>query len=104
MRRLLIAAPLLMLAACGGNEPAPEPTDNAVEELDVTNEAAAVPEAPTPTPTPTATPTPVETAAPVPDDEQVQADAEATGMTARVSRDEAPAAAADDAQPVEERK
>ena len=92
---ILALAPLALLAACSGNEPAPPPVDNGVEMLDVTNEAVNVAEAPVTM----NTPAPVENVAdeppPVPDQEQIQADADATGMTARVNRDaedDAPAA------------
>ncbi len=93
---ILALAPLALLAACSGNDPAPPPTDNGVEMLDVTNEATNVQEAPmvmnAPAPV---NDTAVEPAPKVPDDEQIQADADATGMTARVNRDadeDAPAA------------
>ena len=92
---LAVLAPLALLAACSGDEPAPPPADNGVEMLDVTNEAMNVQEAPlvmnTPAPVNETT---VEEAPPLPDQERIQADADATGMTARVDRDaeESPAA------------
>ena len=95
-KHLLALAPLALLAACSGDEPAPPPTDNGVEMLDVTNEATNVAEAPlvmnTPAPI---TENASDELPPVPDQEQIQADADATGMTARVNRDaedEAPVA------------
>lgn len=97
---LALAVPAL-LAACSGSEREPAPVDdNEVEMLDVTNEAANVaePPAPTPTPTPDAVNTTAE--APVPPEEQVQDDADATGMTARVTREE-PGAQEDATAPVE---
>ena len=92
---ILALAPLALLAACSGDERAPPPADNGVEMLDVTNEAANVPEAPLVMNTPVmVNDTAAEDAPPVSDQERIQADAEATGMTARVNRDseeEAPA-------------
>lgn len=83
-------AALILLAACSGSDPQPQQMpDNGGEMLDVTNEAMNVQEAPAPTPAPTATPENVTEAAPeVSREEQVQDDADATGMTARVTRDE----------------
>ncbi|PCD02872.1 hypothetical protein COC42_15155 [Sphingomonas spermidinifaciens] len=83
----------LALAACSGEPevPAPEgPDANLTEAL------------PTPEPLPTATPEPLPTPSPTPTfepapapeveaDQQMQDDAEATGMTARINRDDAPA-------------
>ncbi|WP_326525674.1 hypothetical protein [Sphingomonas sp.] len=98
MKKMLFAlAPAALLAACSSNEPAP-PADNAVEMLDVTNEAMNVEEAPlvmnTPEPVVENTPAP----APLPDREQIQHDADATGMTARVNREEEPANATQPAE------
>ncbi len=92
----LILAPLALLAACSGDEPAPPPpADNGVEMLDVTDEAVNVQEAPLVMNTPVMTnDTVVEEAPKAAPDEQIQADADATGMTSRVDRDaeDAPAA------------
>lgn len=105
-KSVLALAPLALLAACSGDEPAPPPSDNGVEMLDVTNEAANVVEAPLVmnTPVPLNDSIAEETPAPVPDQERIQADAEATGMTARVNRDEEEAPAATNASTAEERK
>lgn len=107
-KSVIVFAPLALLGACSGSDPAPPPADNGVEMLDVTNEAANVVEAPlvmnTPLPT---NDTAVEDAPPVPDQEQIQADADATGMTARVNRDaedEAPVAETNSASTVSEEK
>ena len=94
-KSILALAPLALLAACSGNDPAPPPADNGVEMLDVTNEAVNVQEAPLVMNTPAPVENVVDEPPPVPDQEQIQADADATGMTARVNRDadeEAPAA------------
>jgi hypothetical protein len=89
----LLTAGTLALAACGGKDEAEAPTGNAgtMTPIEVENAATAVPtEAPPETRIDNVT-TPVE-AEPSPSaltsDEQTQDDADATGMTARVSRDE----------------
>jgi len=98
MKKTLFAlVPLALLAACSSDEPAPPPpAENGVEMLDVTNEAVGVPEAPVTMNIPE--PATVNTAEAEPEPtvderEQIQADADATGMTARVNRDEEPATA-----------
>jgi hypothetical protein len=85
----------IALAACSG-EPevaAPEGPDlNMSEEMATPEPLPPLDAAPEPTPTPS--PTPTFATAPPPDiaeDQQMLDDAEATGMTARVNRDEAPA-------------
>ncbi len=99
-RRIRIAvsatAGLLALAACSRNEPEQPPVENATVEEIAPDEAPSPVETPSAAPTPAAidnsvaiAPPPVEEIAP---DMQVLDDADATGMTARVSRDEAPAA------------
>jgi PBP1b-binding outer membrane lipoprotein LpoB len=96
--RTVIAGGLLAamaLAGCSSSEPEQQPTDtNMVEDTGVTESEAAAP-----TPVETA---PVEVAPPPPavveppretpvaPDEQMLDDADATGMTARVTRDEEP--------------
>ncbi|KQN05909.1 MULTISPECIES: hypothetical protein [Sphingomonas] len=91
----LLAA--MAMAGCSRSEPDQPPTDtNMVEDTGVTESEAA----PTPAPAPVET-APVETPPtvnaveperepPVAPDEQMRDDADATGMTARVTRDEAP--------------
>lgn len=96
MKKTLPAlAALSLLAACSSNDDAPPPpADNAAEMLDVTNEAVGVPEAPATMNMPEvpATNLTVEDAPePTVDErERIQADADATGMTARVNRDDEP--------------
>lgn len=102
---ILALAALTLLAACNGRHERDQPVNETVAETPV--EPAPVEPAPEPVETPPppadinaseALPPPEE-AAP---DEQMLDDASATGMTARVSRDdEAPAA--DEALPAEER-
>ncbi|NIJ28431.1 putative lipoprotein [Sphingomonas insulae] len=92
-----LAAGLLMLSACSRSEPEQPLEENMTEQAPVEE---STPDA-TPTAEPSATPTAaVETnamaidtppEAPVASDAQMIDDADATGMTARVSRDEAPA-------------
>lgn len=108
MKKTMIALvpALALLAACGNDNEAAAPVDNGLEGIDVTNEAARVPEAPPPAEmanlAPAAENMSVDDAPPVKADEQVQDDADATGMTARVDRSDAQAAdAADDAQAAE---
>ena len=92
----VLTAGLLALAACSQSEPEQPLTENdAVEEI-------APEETPSPVETPDAEPTGAAMenmaaiapppAAEIAPDMQVLDDADATGMTARVSRDEAPAA------------
>lgn len=82
----------LALAACSGEpeQPAPEGPDTNLTEAMPTPEPLPT-EAPEPLPEPSPTPT-FETAPPpkVEPDQQMLDDAEATGMTARINRDEAP--------------
>ena len=92
-----LAAGLLMLSACSRSEPEQPLEENMSEQAPMEE---STPDA-TPTAEPSATPTAaVETntaaidtppEAPVAPDAQMIDDADATGMTARVSRDEAPA-------------
>lgn len=100
---LILSATLLMtLAACDRSPPPPEP-DQTVEPAEpiAENMAEPLPEeivapAPVVAPEPVAeTPPPPE---PVLPDEQVMEDAEATGMTARVNRDDT---AVEDSAPAE---
>lgn len=94
---LALAAMLLTvgLGACSSSSEEPAPTEtNQVEALDP-REPAATP-SPEPSPTPSATPDTNLTAEAPPEaaprpDEQMLDDASATGMTARASREEAPA-------------
>ena len=99
----LAAAPLALLAACSGSEP-PPPTDdaNAIDQGVLIENATDGPFVnAVPTPEPSETPTPdATTAPPLPKDEQMQDDADATGMTARVTREESQPA--DEAAPAEE--
>lgn len=102
MTKLLAAAGLLALAGCSRPEPEqPAGEDNVIETMPT---ADATPEA-LPSAEPVATPTPIANVADVPPekpvapDAQMIEDADATGMTARVSRDDAPAAAGNDAAP-----
>ena len=104
-RPALVLAPLALLAACSGDEPAPPPEDNGVEMLDVTNEATNVEEAPLTMNTPAPlNETAAEDPPVVPPDEQIQADADATGMTARVNRDSEDEAPANSSAAVSEEK
>jgi hypothetical protein len=91
-----IAAGLLALASLGGCDwlspqpPRPEATGNVVEETPSSN--AAEPAANVAAPADVNAAAPVEVRdAPPPPDAQTLDDADATGMTARVNRDEAPA-------------
>ena len=90
---LASAAGALALGACsGGSDEATAPTSNAenMAPIEIVNESPVAPEAPAATPVDNLTTT---DASPAPStlsaDEQTQDDADATGMTARVSRDEA---------------
>jgi hypothetical protein len=99
--RATIAASLLAvmaLAGCSQSEPDQPPADtNMIEDEGVTEPEAAAAPAPAPAETvptePAATANAVEPEreAPITPDEQMLDDADATGMTARVTRDEAPA-------------
>ena len=105
-KSILALAPLALLAACSGDEPAPPPpADNGEEMLDVTNEAIGVPEAPLVMNAPivATNDTAVEEPAPVAEDEQIRADADATGMTSRVDRDAEDASATNDSAVSEEK-
>lgn len=98
--RATVAAGLfaaLTMAGCSRSEPEQPPTDvNMVEDSGVTESEAAATPPPAPVETaPTEAPPTVnavepEREAPVAPDAQMQDDADATGMTARVTRDEAP--------------
>ena len=89
----LLAA--MALAGCSRSEPEQPPTDvNMVEDTGVTEtEAAPAPVEAAPVEAPPVAPAVVEPPRekPVAPDEQMLDDADATGMTARVTRDEAPA-------------
>lgn len=100
-------AALALLAACSSNdEPAPPVEDNATEMLDVTNEAVNVQEAPVTMNVPEVPAVNMadEPEPTVDEREQIQADADATGMTARVNRDEDEAPAANQSGTVSEEK
>jgi hypothetical protein len=91
-RPALMLLPLAALAACSGEPevPAPEGPDLNVSEEMATPEALPTLE-PTPAPTPTPSPTPTFETAPPPridEDQQMVDDAEATGMTARIERED----------------
>ena len=89
----LLAA--MALTGCSRSEPEQPPTDvNMVEDTGVTEtEAAPAPVEAAPVEAPPVAPAVVEPPRekPVAPDEQMLDDADATGMTARVTRDEAPA-------------
>lgn len=97
-----VAALALALAACSGGSDEQPTLDANVVEAPIVNDMEfgnmVEPLAP-PTATPSATPTPAEE--PVDADAQVQDDADASGMTARVARDDTPAAPANETQPAE---
>lgn len=101
-RRLAALAPFaaLALAACSGGSDEEPTVDANVAEVPIVNDMGFAnmvePVAP-PTDVPVATPTPADP--PTVDEAQVQDDADASGMTARVSRDDAPAAPANETQP-----
>ena len=94
-----LAAGLLAISACSRSEPEGPMDDNALGlDQPMTNASGDV--APVETPTTAPEPTPDANAAaamepppeaPIKPDAQVLDDADATGMTARVTRDEAPA-------------
>ena len=100
--RTTVAAGLLAalaMAGCSRSEPDQPPADvNMVEDTGVTESEAAPTPAPAPVETapavvpPTVNAVEPEREAPVAPDEQMRDDADATGMTARVTRDEAPVA------------
>jgi hypothetical protein len=98
---LASAAGALALGACsGGDDEATAPTGNVenMTPIEVTNESPVATEAPAATPVDNLTTTDVEpTPSTLSADEQTQDDADATGMTARVSRDEG----ANEAQPAQ---
>ncbi|SOB86608.1 hypothetical protein SAMN06297144_1715 [Sphingomonas guangdongensis] len=88
-KTLLPLAALVLLAACSGSDEPEAVVSNEPAMLDVTNEAADVPEAPLATPSinlATENSALVEEPEPTAPDEQVLEDADATGMTARVDR------------------
>jgi hypothetical protein len=89
---LASAAGALALGACsGGNDEATAPTGNVenMTPIEVVNESPVATEAPAATRVDNLTTTDVEpTPSTLSADEQTQDDADATGMTARVSRDE----------------
>ncbi|MEG8024668.1 hypothetical protein QP162_09795 [Sphingomonas aurantiaca] len=97
----LLAA--MALAGCSRSEPEQPPTDvNMVEDTGVTEtEAAPTPVEAAPVEAPPVAPAVVEPPRekPVAPDEQMLDDADATGMTARVTRDEAPAENEVEAEP-----
>ena len=97
----LLAA--MALAGCSRSEPEQPPTDvNMVEDTGVTEtEAAPAPVEAAPVEAPPVAPAVVEPPRekPVAPDEQMLDDADATGMTARVTRDEAPAENEVEAEP-----
>ena len=88
----LLAA--MALAGCSSSEPEQPPTDtNMVEDTGVTEtEAAPAPVETAPVEAPPPAPAVVEPPRekPIAPDEQMLDDADATGMTSRVNRDEAP--------------
>ena len=98
---LASAAGALALGACsGGDDEATAPTGNVenMTPIEVTNESPVATEAPAAAPVDNLTTTDVEpTPSTLSADEQTQDDADATGMTARVSRDEG----ANEAQPAQ---
>lgn len=74
------------LAACSGGSEEAAPAENAVNEMELTEDLPAENLAePEPVVTENTTPPPV-AEAPLPDEEQIQDDAESVGMTARVQR------------------
>jgi len=97
LKRIVLLAPLagaLVLGGCGGKDEATAPVANAgsMSPIEVENDTA---NAMVPTEAPAApridnanTEAAPETAPALSEDEQTQDDADATGMTARVSRDE----------------
>ncbi|ATY34356.1 hypothetical protein CVN68_01440 [Sphingomonas psychrotolerans] len=102
MALLASAAGTLALAACSGKDEAEAPTSNVGNMAPIEAENTAAPvanEAPPATVIDNATATtPAETVpSDLTSDEQTQDDADATGMTARVSRDEG----GNEAQPAE---
>jgi predicted small lipoprotein YifL len=100
----LMVATALALTACGKKEePLPETPENVVTEVPVdevlpanAGDAALDPPAPTNVAAPAAPP-PAFT-----DTEQMRDDADATGLTSRIQRDEAPQSAANETAPVAE--
>lgn len=108
-KTLTIAAALLTLGlgACSRSNDEPRPVEeNDMQAIDLSEPVPG--ETPEPSPTPTPSPTPetnLADAAPPPvppaPDEQMLDDASATGMTARVARDETPAADTAPAEQVE---
>ncbi|KQN32851.1 hypothetical protein [Sphingomonas sp. Leaf38] len=93
----------MALAGCSRSEPEQPPTDvNMVEDTGVTEtEAAPAPVEAAPVEAAPAAPAVVEPPRekPIAPDEQMLDDADATGMTARVTRDEAPAENEVEAEP-----
>jgi hypothetical protein len=97
-------AAALTLAGCSGSSDETPPADANMVEAPIVNDMAldnlVEPMAP-PTATPAPSPTPVET--PTADEAQVQDDADAAGMTARVSREDAAENATRSAESVEKK-
>jgi predicted small lipoprotein YifL len=102
IRASLVLATALALSACGKKEePLPETPENVVTEVPVdevlpanAGDAALDPPAPTNVATPAAPP-PAFT-----DSQQMRDDADATGLTSRLPRDDAPPPAANETAPV----
>ncbi len=102
IRLALVLATALAVAACGKKEqPLPEVSENVVTEVPVdevlpanAGDAALDPPAPTNIATPVAPP-PAFT-----DTQQMRDDADATGLTSRLPRDEAPQPVANETAPV----
>jgi hypothetical protein len=99
---VLALSVFLSLSACGSKEA--EPTDvveeNIVTEVPVDESVPLNSAEATPAPAPLNV---TNSVAPLPaftDTEQMREDADATGLTARLPREDAPAAAANEAQPV----
>jgi PBP1b-binding outer membrane lipoprotein LpoB len=84
----LVAFAGLTLAACSGGSDAPVPEVNeTITNVDTTSEPENITDTPAPEPINTVTPTPTPPVT-LSADEQTVEDATATGMTAKVNRDE----------------